>query len=267
MPRYDLDKMMCEEPRRGSSGGYRAIRNTKRQKFDPDDPRTHFTKQSMRRPYREHYIAKSFGEHLAPLEGFVRKSVGRKWDDVYSELRKVFKPDSIVHIHIYQHLWDYVTLPHEYKIEDGKFYTWGYYGWSEPYAWRGRPIWYVDQETGILCEYQVKKRQRRKKKRPPSFRVNKWLGFAYDADLKVWFRTIYRPAKPHRMVMHYDYNGNPLGYQLDADFHTVKVGRYLRNTKQVPIPEGDPVYSHSEQASKKDIRKHQLRRIQSEAGF
>lgn len=56
------------------------------------------------------YKSKNLNENLSPLRNFLRKSVGKKWDDVFAEISKACPHDSAVNAHIYQHLFQYVEI-------------------------------------------------------------------------------------------------------------------------------------------------------------
>jgi hypothetical protein len=96
---------------------------------------------------------KSFGENLAYLPRFLAANVGRKWDDIYSEIAATFDKRSTVNAHIFQHLFDYFVPAHEvifirnrphaihiYSRQAYPIYSGGYRGL------------YVDPRSGILKE-------------------------------------------------------------------------------------------------------------------
>jgi hypothetical protein len=159
--RDDLTKVLCEQPRPRSWDHYSNYRNLK--KFEDsssnddnfEDGDRHIiagggaTRESMKHRYG--WDAKSFGEHLSPLYGLVRKNVGRKWDKVYSELKKNFDARSATGNHIFQHLYDQLANPAETFIgDDGKV-------WIGPHRYSGAQAlrdsyyeFYVDPRDGIL---------------------------------------------------------------------------------------------------------------------
>lgn len=161
--RNDLTKVLCEQPRSQSHRTYGEYRHDRRFKYDEKLDQTQdagelniglvgggFTRESMK--FRGH--DKSFGEHLSPLEGIVRKSVGRKWDDVYSEICKAFDRRSATGTHIFQHLFDYIETK-AYYGKDGTLMVFDrYFGERklvpEEGSWRGSEIFYVDPDTGIV---------------------------------------------------------------------------------------------------------------------
>lgn len=158
--RDDLTKVLCEQPRPRSWDKYRNYRNLDKferqydDAFDDDDGEPFAGvgsgyRESMK--YRFGYNAKSFGEHLSPLYGLIRKNVGRKWDKVYSELKKNFDARSAAGNHIFQHLYDQLANPSETFIgDDGKV-------WIGPRRYFGAQAlrdsyyeFYVDPRDGIL---------------------------------------------------------------------------------------------------------------------
>lgn len=145
--RKDMAKIIVERPRTG--GKYD---RPGRKATDPDDlPRT----ESMRRAHKDR---KSFSDNLAPLKRFLNSSVGRKWDDVYSEISEHIKGTSTVQRHILQHVFQYVEL--HVRLQDRKVYKQqSRYGGTFYELWNGDM--YVHPETGILKKYKGKRRTRR----------------------------------------------------------------------------------------------------------
>jgi hypothetical protein len=67
-------------------------------------------KRGMRqRTYGERYARKEFGENFMPLLRFLRRCVGRRWDDVYSEIRTCIPKQGTVNAHVYTHLFEFVV--------------------------------------------------------------------------------------------------------------------------------------------------------------
>src|SRR5260221_6595553 len=95
--RPDMFKVIVERPRSGRSFA-RAC------KLRP--PRDDSTWMPISRGRGD----KRLNENLAPLRRFLRKSVGRKWDDVYSEISAGLNVRSAVQKHVRDHLRDLVEL-------------------------------------------------------------------------------------------------------------------------------------------------------------
>ena len=101
---------------------------------------------------------KSLNENLSPLFRFLEKSVGRPWDEVYSEIRENLRLDSSVQYHVVQHLRYAVTL-NTFLGDDGHIYegrlSSGYPGTLKVLDVPNRynkHRFYVHPVTKILCQ-------------------------------------------------------------------------------------------------------------------
>lgn len=116
--REDMPRVITERARIGHERRYRDVRRAKfRLARQLEDLPTH---EGMRRPYRDWFVRKEFNEHLSPLRRFLEKQTGRPWDEVYSEICRGLRVDSVLHAHVRGHVRDYV----ETKIcilEDGTY--------------------------------------------------------------------------------------------------------------------------------------------------
>ena len=86
-------------------------------------------------------------DNLSPLARFLESRSGKHWDKVYSELSQQLDKNSTTGLHVFQHLWDYVTLYVE--LEEGK--VWDLHGRELNSAWR-RPRFYVHPISGVLTK-------------------------------------------------------------------------------------------------------------------
>lgn len=109
------------------------------------------THEPMKNRYNS---SKSLNENLSPLYRFLEKSVGRPWDEVYSEVREHLRMDSAIQLHVVQHL-KWAITEDTYIGEDGHVYSVqrnlyrsGALDIPEPYA---RHNYYVHPETKLLC--------------------------------------------------------------------------------------------------------------------
>jgi len=167
--RKDMKKVIIERPRVG--GGY--LKN-KKDMIDNDSP----TREKMN--YRD-WNKKEQTDLLGPLYGFLRKNVGRKWDDVWSEICKNNK--DYMGRHLKNHVSYMVELNctevdgvvYDSKNEEVFVYKYGFY--------------VVD---GILKQY---KEESRKYKKPKSKFVDfegkkylKWDGIWYEVTVKQFDR-------------------------------------------------------------------------------
>lgn len=154
--RDDLSKQICEDGRSGSRCkiAQRIVRHRNKHQIHKD-PDILPTKEGIRAPYSGPGLdRKEFGEHLAPLYGFLNKSAGRPWNDVFSEICSQVTLDSTQQRHIREHVFDLVEInikiingvPHEIQ----KYSTTR--GWVPHYHWRYRSKrqMYVDPNDGIL---------------------------------------------------------------------------------------------------------------------
>lgn len=109
--RSDIAKVVVERPRTGGGGApgknHRRAGDWKRLK---EECRTEesITRETIRGKWREGFSGKSLNDFLSPVRGFLRKSLGRRWDDVYSEISTFLKPTSVMQRHVLEHVRDYV---------------------------------------------------------------------------------------------------------------------------------------------------------------
>ena len=102
--RADMSKVIVERPRWGS--GDTSDRRSHRRRLN--DPRS-FDEAATHESSRRHYDnRRGLNENLAPLQRFLRSCVGRPWNDVHQELSQGLRLDKATHLHILQHLQDFV---------------------------------------------------------------------------------------------------------------------------------------------------------------
>lgn len=147
--RKDLNKLLCEEERNGSSRNFKEVRRARI--FQIEDEEFSAGRESMTKRYHVIGNNKNFGEHLTPLYGIVRKNVGRKWDDVYSELCEVFDMRSVVNAHILQHLWFYVER-YVYVDKDGELMVRGSWRFGAESLATSSCEYFIHPGTGILTK-------------------------------------------------------------------------------------------------------------------
>ena len=69
--------------------------------------------ESIRKPHKTHYSGKSFTDLLGPLQAYLRKQVGRPWDDVWSDICKVMKGNGSQANHLKDHVrMEVAGIPH-----------------------------------------------------------------------------------------------------------------------------------------------------------
>ena len=143
--RKDMAKVIVERPRRGSRGPFKHGRG----KNIPLDQLP--TRIGIRRSeFGAARECRSFNEHLGPLKRYLRKQVGRRWDDVYQDISAHLRVTSAVQ----QHVRDHVRWEVERLVEVGaKGRVWA----LRDIRWVGgrwrelrRGELYVDPRSGVL---------------------------------------------------------------------------------------------------------------------
>jgi hypothetical protein len=103
--RYDITKLICERERIGSDLKSHKTGAKLNPNFDYDsedyDPGPSRMKKGTRWFGGEY---KQLNENLNPLERFLRKSVGRPWNDVNSEIRQRVDSRKAIGFHVLQHV-------------------------------------------------------------------------------------------------------------------------------------------------------------------
>jgi hypothetical protein len=138
--RDGMSKLLVERPRHGGGVKFQRRARRKWQQIPIDEgPRAEANKERWRQTKGG---MKSLNENLAPLMRFLRRRIGRPWDEVYSEICERINRNSAVQLHIWQHLMMAVLLDPrkiEERISDQRRYRAGY--WL-----------YVDPQSKLLCE-------------------------------------------------------------------------------------------------------------------
>jgi hypothetical protein len=104
--REDMERVLITRPRFGRS--QRKLNRMRAKKMAEAAPR----KQGLKRQRAENGTrTKHFNDHIAPLERFLAKQVGRPWDKVYGEIRERIKPGHLLQEHLMEHVWGMVMRP------------------------------------------------------------------------------------------------------------------------------------------------------------
>jgi hypothetical protein len=161
--RRDFSKLLCEDYR--LTGGWRnsrlnlEVRAARRDDHldimaelqeDVDDVECDGAQSSSStlriRPRKQR---KDLNENLTPLLRFLEGAEGRKWDDVYAELREVSAPTA-VGLHVFEHLFSYVAV--NTTIVGGKVVPLP----SDRGGFKslGRGPWAVHPQTGVLVRVE-----------------------------------------------------------------------------------------------------------------
>lgn len=164
--RDDMAKMLVETHRTKALYKYKKCRRTNKQQDQEGLP----SKEGMQVIYG--WDRKSFGENFAPLLGYLKKNVGRKWDDVFSELSKALIGGGAVIDHVYVHLWQYVERKPDFSNGKARKPRHEWYGWRSDNREFGPYEWYVDHD-GILRQGKDYPRKKRKVAPKVHFKVDK----------------------------------------------------------------------------------------------
>lgn len=146
--RSDLNKVLCEHERSNSKDHYKNYRNLKKFNRLGEEGENVPSREGMKQRYG--WEKKHFGENLNALYGAVRKAVGRKWNDFYSELCKNFDKRSVINQHILLHLFQYIEVNTVYVDEDGDLAVQKCYAGKPEKLKNGWTEYYVDPRDGII---------------------------------------------------------------------------------------------------------------------
>lgn len=159
--REDIAKLICERQRVGSKEksvktAFKLNPNLDYDSLEFDWGTTYVSSARHRQEGRCNPVAvnmgkkkgpcrsKNLNENLRPLYQFLDKSVGRRWDDVYSEICTNINPNKAIDFHVLQHVGWYVALNEHDRYRD----------------------LYVD-ENGILCKDEPRRSRRYNHPAPP----------------------------------------------------------------------------------------------------
>jgi hypothetical protein len=159
--RKDFGRLVIERERRGSSAKNLKMRKTGRfllespdwEEWDYDGPLRIRTRglHGVKHTYDRQMGEKSFTDVLTPIRGYLRKSIGRRWDDVFSELTAALGRGSYPIRHVLTaHALEEVSI-HTY-CENGKIY-------SQPKQYEYGD-YFVDPRDGTLRKVATRRRYR-----------------------------------------------------------------------------------------------------------
>ncbi len=144
--RSDIAKVVVERPRSGGRDrpirAYRRSVDWDRLKQEGREDDAPVTESITFR----HGVGKRLNDFLSPIRGFLRKSVGRPWDDVWSEVSALLKPVSVMQRHVLEHLRDYVEI-NTLRQPDGTVTD---SRGRELRSYFNRGAFYVDPDDGLL---------------------------------------------------------------------------------------------------------------------
>jgi hypothetical protein len=182
--RSDMKKVVVERPR-----GQSYVPNRKfgaRLRYIPDHEYEEQPKRvRISESYRDYgYSGKWFTDLLGPLGRFLRSSLGRPWNDVYSELCAGLDKRKATGLHIFQHVEQMVER-HCHLDDDGNVYG---------NDWRHGQIrgFFVHPRSGVLCEAPRETNREHRRRRllaTPVTRLELGDNAAYQKHNDVWYRV------------------------------------------------------------------------------
>lgn len=195
--------------------------------------------------------SKSSTIKYGPLNRFLRKQVGRLWDEIYSEIRQNFQKSTQKNQEVLDSLAYNVELHVQYFEEDGEKIPYTSTG-HRIMSWGNHPTFFVCPETGRLK--QAKHQSfKHKKSAPKDFREID--GKSYKEKDGIWYEVVLEPTPSwqnrwQREVAHDVLYNKPLS---KVNFYNSKTGRYEQ-------PYGREAYCvQKRQLNKKEIKKLKLR--------
>jgi hypothetical protein len=167
-----MSKVLVERPRVGGEGKKHVRHNRRDTKQNlrnasKDEDVDVWSFHSMKRLHTStpgsYDDRKQLNENLNPLYRYLNKQVGRKWDEVYSEIMSNLNLNNAVQYHVWQHLIHFGIVETRTWIENDKVMQHSYCGPEEVQA-SYRISFFVDPSDGILRKYDRSPRYRSKNK-------------------------------------------------------------------------------------------------------
>ena len=153
--RKDMSKVIVETYRggRGMARAVTGIRRKYRNKLDIDGEGGR-SRIGMRRDIFIYWYFNEQSDHVSPLERYIRKQVGRPWDEVYGEVCAAADGRSVIHWHLRLHLMMYVEVDTVWL--DGQVVLPAHYRWR-PIAESTSDV-YVHPVTRLLIPVDRRRR-------------------------------------------------------------------------------------------------------------
>lgn len=265
--RSDHHKVICERQRRGSGKKYHDYRHVKEtaindeifDDFEENDINieSHKLSEPMQRPYKQDYNEKEFSDMNSGIRGYIRKSVGRKWDDVFSEFCEIYDQRSILTKHLFQHMKSLVCT--KVVEKDNELYVHARRKVSTlAKSWEE---YYVDPRDGILkinsdyVDWRHNRRlynQARQEERDKNQKVVDRLHEYHLID-GTWFLVTFVECPSKRVLTSsYSHYRDRINYYY-ADEYPIKYDILKKETVS-----GKRYAASKRTASKKEIRDYQL---------
>lgn len=150
--RNDMYKVIVERPRRGGGNAPRPQ--------PPRDLEDQRQRESLN--FRHRHNPKWLNENLRPLQRYLERQVGRRWDFVYAELCARVDRRNTVQQHIHQHIDGFVAM--QVVQINGEFHVMQRWGGLQPLTEVRHPL-YVDPRNGCLTRNEAGIRRRLERRR------------------------------------------------------------------------------------------------------
>ncbi len=220
--RPDMNKVVTERERGGSSNPNEDVRKNRREKQHMRT-RLQKTEDGWELEHSPNHLgmgmsntwdAKEFTDVLNPLKGWLRSVTGKPWDDSYSEACKILDRRSVSGAHVFEHLRHYIR--DNVELRDGTPYylspsRGGQGGWAQLFSSSRFPQFYL--EHGLLRE-APRALPRRKPSPNPTIKLD---SLRYIAQHKngLWFEVWGRPVHRESMERNNTEDSFPLLHALD----------------------------------------------------
>jgi len=176
--RHDMGKIITERPRYGSRT--RNLKTRMSIKWKGNDDEYNIPSRASNSAGRQYgWDKREFSDVLGPLKRYIYKQIGRKWDDVYSEMCQVLDKRKVTHSHVFDHVYAWVSTD-VYIGRDGLYY-------ERPYGGLVRDL-YVDPKTGII-KRQISPKEDKKQRPLTLIVVNDYEEF--EKIDGIWYHTKY----------------------------------------------------------------------------
>lgn len=241
--REDISEVLIERPRKGArlkdpKGYHRRL-----QRIPLDElPKGEKIKQKWSDCRR------SQTDVLGPLEGWLRKQVGRHWDDIYSEIAANMPQNSMAKSHVRDHIFnDFVALANTIYIENRRVYEKIAREKQriEYTSYHSRDRFYVHPETGILCKAPKYRFRWQQKPKPYKWVDDQTLHYQLDG---VWYEIKVKPVDSPKRPR-----------DFPESHYDTTVSRRVKFHELYQLYGKDVVGVSKRQLNKREIRKANLR--------
>ncbi len=196
--RPDIHKVICERERRGSrdynpgkdyDSRFRVSREHREDREEEYHELENLPKYESMQARFGYDDSRAFSDRLGAIKGLIRKSEGKNWDKIYSELcRHVSPTGTVVQQHVHQHLESYICR--ETRIgPDGDVECLGTWdNWVAPHQiW---PDYYVHPKTRCVTKVKGRPKNRRRGSRQEREAAERHARFRYSENPLVQYHKI-----------------------------------------------------------------------------